>query len=562
MPSIEREDRRGLTMSSVQGHTRQMIRWCVRDLRPSTPLRNLLFLPLVIACALLGVGAGPLQYAQANGDDGGVQHIVVTVHKSRTLLLPQPFASVVVGSPAIVDALPMSDRRLYIQGKQIGTTNISVFNQSMQLAGVIDVEVTPDTGNLQEKIRSSTGSSAIRVGSSNGQIVLSGVAGNAVAADRAVEVAKNMVPEGTIVNAMKVAPSQQVMLRVRFLEVARSASREIGVNWFGANNGGNRGFRTGLGTASVGGRPGVMGPPFVDASGNPVPAPGSPPGSGAPGLPIFNTAATLLPTISGAAAVPFGVAVASLANKGASLDVTLSALETKGLIRRLAEPDLVALSGDTASFLAGGEFPVPTAQSGSFGSAPVITTEFKPFGVMLTFVPTVLADGIINLRLVPSVSELDFTQAIQASGFLIPSITKREARTTIELRDGQSFAIAGLLQARNHRDISQLPWIGSVPVLGALFRSAAYQQLETDLVVIVTPHLVAPSVPGQRLASPLDNYLPTNDVDFFLMGDMEQKKKFRDYITSGGDIQGPYGHMIRSAPALLPISAPPISAKN
>jgi len=559
-------------MSSIQGDTRRIARRVI-SLGPAR-LRNRLCVPLIIAWALLGVGLGAVQQAQAQSRDedsgGGVQHIVLTLHKSRTLVLPQPFASVVVGSPELVDALPMSDNRLYIQGKRIGTTNVSVFNQSMQLAGVIDIEVTPDVGYLQEKVRASTGSRAIRVGSSNGQIVLSGTAGNAVAADRAVEVAKSMVPEGNIVNAMKVAPSQQVMLRVRFLEVARTASREIGVNWFGANNGGNRGFTTGLGTSSAGGRPaigptqgfpGCGTPPCVDASGNPVPAPGSPAGSGAPGLPIFNTLATLLPTISGAAAVPFGVALASLATKGGSLDVTLTALETKGLVRRLAEPDLVALSGDTASFLAGGEFPVPTAQT-STGGFPIITTEFKPFGVQLTFVPTVLDGGIINLRLVPSVSELDFTQAVQTAGFTIPSITKREARTTIELRDGQSFAIAGLLQSRNHRDIQQLPWIGSVPVLGALFRSAAYQQLETDLVVIVTPHLVAPSVPGQRLASPLDNYIPTNDVDFFLMGEMEQKKKFRDYITSGGDIQGPYGHMIRSGPALPAISASPISAKN
>jgi pilus assembly protein CpaC len=544
---------------------------------PSTPLRKLLFLPLIIAFALLGVG--PLHYAQANGDDGGVQHIVVTLYKSRTLMLPQPFASVVVGSPELVDALPMSDRRLYIQGKKVGTTNVSVFNQSMLLVGVIDVEVALDTGTLQDKIRASTGSSAIRVSSNNGQIVLSGVASDAVTADRAVEVAKTvaktMVPEGNIVNAMKVAPSQQVMLRVRFLEVGRTASREIGVNWFGANNAGNRGFATGLGTSSAGGRPasgfnpntpqpfgGCATPPCVDASGNPVPAPGSPPGSGAPGLPIFNTVGTLLPTVTGGVAAPFGVALASLATKGGSLDVTLTALEEKGLIRRLAEPDLIALSGDTAAFLAGGEFPVPVAQPGSVGAAPVITVQWKPFGVELTFVPTVLANGIINLRLAPSVSELDFTNTVVISGSSIPSLTKREARTTIELRDGQSFAIAGLLQARNRRGISQLPWIGSVPVLGALFRSASYQQEETDLVVIVTPHLVAPSVPGQRLASPLDNYLPSNDVDFFLMGDMEQKKKFRDYITSGGDIQGPYGHMIRSGPALPAISASPISAKN
>ena len=162
-------------------------------------LRNLLFVPLMIAWALLGVGLGPLPHAQAqprDNEDSAVRHIVVTVNKSRTLRIEKPFASAVVGSPDIVDALPMSDRTLYIQGKKVGTTNVSVFDQTMQLIGVIEVEVTLDTGNLQEKIRASTGSRAIRVGSSNGQIVLSGVAGNAVAAERAVQVAKSMVAEG------------------------------------------------------------------------------------------------------------------------------------------------------------------------------------------------------------------------------------------------------------------------------------------------------------------------------------------------------------------------------
>ena len=277
-------------MNSKQGNSGRIAR---RVISLGSARLRLLFVPVMIAWALLGVGLGAVQQAQAQSRDedsgGGVQHIVVTLNKSRTLRLAQPFASVVVGSPDIVDALPMSDRRLYIQGKKIGTTNVSVFDQSMQLIGVIDVEVTLDTGNLQEKIRASTGSRAIRVGSSNGQIVLSGVAGNAVAAERAVQVAKSMVPEGgTIVNAMKVAPAQQVMLKVRFLEVARCASRELGVNWFGANNGGNRGFTTGVGAMQPpGGRPAVTG---VDASGNPVPAPGSPAGSGAPGLPIFTTA--------------------------------------------------------------------------------------------------------------------------------------------------------------------------------------------------------------------------------------------------------------------------------
>lgn len=539
----------GAGMSSV---SRGLIpRW---DWWPSAGPHHLLVGSVIVFCVLLGVGPGSLEHALAqsfhNEENGAVRHIVVTLNKSRTLRFETAFASAVVGSPDIVDALPMTDRSLYIQGKKVGTTNVSIFDQSMRLIGVIDVEVTLDTGNLQDKIRSSTGSRGIRVGSSNGQVVLSGVASNAVAADRAVQVAKTMVPEGgSIVNAMKVAPAQQVMLKVRFLEVGRSAGREIGVNWFGANNAGNRGFTTGVGSAIPGGRPAVTG---VDASGNPVPPPGAPAGSGAAGLPIFTTAATLL-----SGAQPFGVALANLTNSGASIDVLLTALETKGLIRRLAEPDLVALSGDTAAFLAGGEFPVPVVQPGSTGGVPVITVEYKPFGVQLTFVPTVLANGIINLRLAPSVSELDFAQAIQISGFTVPSLTKREARTTIELRDGQSFAIAGLLSATNRRDIQQLPWIGSVPVLGALFRSASYRQDETDLVVIITPHLVAPSVPGQVLASPLDNHIPTNDVDFFLMGEMEQRKVFRDYITSGGDIQGPYGHILHS------VSGPPVlSTKN
>jgi pilus assembly protein CpaC len=537
-------------MRSNQRDGRRRARRRVWGLR----LRHLFFVPVIIASALLGIGSGPLQYAQAQNEDSGpVRHIVVTLNKSRTLRLERPFASAVVGSADIVDALPMSDRTLYIQGKKVGTTNVSVFDQSMQLIGVIDVEVTLDTGNLQEKIRSSTGSRGIRVGSSNGQIVLSGVASNAVAAERAVQVAKSMVGEnGVIVNAMKVAPAQQVMLKVRFLEVARSASREFGINWFGANNAGNRGFATGLGglnnsiggssLTQPGGRPGIgAGGPgtFVDASGNAVPLFGTPPGTGAPGLPIFTTAGTLL-----SGGQPFGVALANLASNGASLDVLLTALETKGLVRSLAEPDLIALSGDTASFLAGGEYPVPAVQPGGAGTVPVITVQYQPFGVQLAFTPTVLDNGIINLRLAPSVSELNFAQAVTISGFNVPSINKREARTTVELRDGQSFSIAGLLQADNRRNISQLPWIGSVPVLGVLFGSKQFQEVETDLVVVVTPHLVAPAVPGQELASPLDNHIPTNDVDFFLMGQMEQRKTFRDYITSGGNIQGPYGHII------------------
>jgi pilus assembly protein CpaC len=187
---------------------------------------------------------------------------------------------------------------------------------------------------------------------------------------------------------------------------------------------------------------------------------------------------------------------------------------------------------------------VPVASTPVAGAFPTVTIEFKKFGVELAFVPTVLSRGVINLRVEPSVSELDFTNAVTIGGTTIPALTRRDARTTVELRDGQSFAIAGLLQTRNRQDISQVPWIGSVPVLGTLFRSSSYQQQETDLVIIVTPRLVAPAAPGQNLASPLDSRLPANDVDFFLNGQMEVRKRYNDYVNSGGDIKGPYGHLI------------------
>jgi pilus assembly protein CpaC len=453
-----------------------------------------------------------------------VRHVSVTLFKSRTLRIEKPFATAIIAAPEIADILPMSDRSLYVQAKKIGTTNISIFDSSMQVIGVVDIEVTPDTGNLREKIGATTEGGSIRVSSSNGQVVLSGEARDAVAADRAVSVAKGLSPETPIVNAMRVASSQQVMLKVRFLEVSRSADRELGFNWFVGRNG--RGITTGAQTPVIG-----------QATGSGAAGTGS-------GIPLFSAVGAL----AGTTASPFGVAIANLVNKGITVDAMITALETKGLIRRLAEPDLVALSGDTASFLAGGEFPVPVVQPGGTGTTPLITVDYKRFGVELTFMPTVLANGVVNLRLAPSVSELDFTNAVIVSGFQIPALTKREARTTIELRDGQSFAIAGLLQADNRGDISQLPWIGSVPILGTLFRSTGYQQDETDLVVIVTPHLVRPAAPGQQMASPLDSRLPGNDVDAFLMGQLERKKKVADYVSSGGDVQGPYGHMIQEEP--------------
>jgi pilus assembly protein CpaC len=491
----------------------------------------------IAATPLYGQSSARLPRSDFENEPGSFRHLTITLNKSRTIDIRGEFASAIVGAPDIADAMPLTNGRLYILGKKIGTTNVAIYDLEMRPIRVYDIEVTPDAAELQKHIWQATGARGVRVGTSNGQIVLTGEVADAVTADRAVQVAKSftaqLVPgnEAAVINALTIKSPQQVMLKLRVLEVERSAARALGLNWFLGSKNGTRGATIGTGgpvpNPTV--RPGAIG--GVDGSGNPV--------SGA-GVPIFQAAGTL----AGLAGSPFGVALANIVNSGTTIDALITALETKGLIRSLAEPDLVALSGDQASFLAGGSVPVPSLQPGSAGTFAVVTPTYHDFGVQLTFVPTVLKNGLINLRLLPEVSEIDPALQLTVAGTSVPGFAVRRAQTTIELRDGQSFAIAGMLQNQNRRDVSQLPWIGSVPVLGTLFSSKSFQQNETDLVIIVTPHLVAPAVPGQQLASPLDKHLPSNDVDFFLFGEMELKKKYNEYVSRGGDIQGPYGHII------------------
>ncbi|WP_439374544.1 type II and III secretion system protein family protein [Bradyrhizobium sp. DASA03120] len=494
----------------------------------------------LLALSVMGLGAALAAFGTVDGagaadrqgsssgvfvsEMGDVQRVKVILNKSRTFRVDTAFSTIVSGSPDIAEVRSLSDHVIYVQGKQPGSTNVILFDNSMKQIGILDVDVVEDTGNLQRTLQQTilaTGTSGIRVTVSPGQVILNGTAADAVAAERAASIASATVPkEWKVVNALNVASPQQVMLEVRFLEVSRSAGRELGVNLYAGN-----GNLTDVGN-----------------SGKAIPPGSAPLAARTPqGVPLVGATASLL----GTATQPFGNLLTNILklNNGTSVDLFVQALEEKGLVRRLAEPNLMALSGDAARFLAGGEFPVPVASNTTNGF-PTTTIEFKKFGVELGFVPTVLSRGVINLRVEPSVSELDFANAVQIQGTTIPSLTSRNARTTVELRDGQSFAIAGLLQTRNAQEVNQLPWIGSVPVLGALFRSASYQQRETDLVIIVTPRLVAPAVPGQQLASPLDSRLPASDVDFFLNGQMEVKKRYNDYVNSGGDLKGPYGHII------------------
>jgi pilus assembly protein CpaC len=472
-------------------------------------------------CALVTSWGGAARAQIVEG--AAVRHITVTVNKSKTLTFPHPFFTAVIGAPEIADLLPMTEHSLYVQGKKIGTTNISVFDANKRLVAVVDLEVTPDAASVHGDILATTGARSINVSSANGEVVLSGEASDALSAARAVDVAKGLSPSTPVINAMTVAPSQQVMLKVRFLEADRTISRDLGINWFGGNKNGVG--QTGLGAATV-----------------------TEPVSPTPGLNGSTPAVSVSGVFPGAAAaaVPFGSLLAQVVNThGLRIDTLITALEDNGLVKTLAEPDVIAQSGEKASFFAGTQVPIPTVQPGSVaGTTPTVTVQYFPCGVTLNFIPTVLNTGLINLHLAPDVCQVSTTSPVIVNGTTIPELTERSANTTVELRDGQSFAIAGLLQASDFDQLSQLPWIGSVPVLGALFRSTNYQKAETDLVVIVTVHLVRPVPPSKHLATPFDNTLQANDVDLFLMGDVERKKKFTEFVTSGGGLQGPYGHIL------------------
>jgi pilus assembly protein CpaC len=403
--------------------------------------------------------------------------VAVSVGKTEDLRIDAPFMEVTVGDPEVADVTPLTDHSISILAKKIGTTRVAVYGEGKTSVGIFDVEVTYDVSRLAIELNRVTGG-GIKVSSVNGRIMLSGTSPDAATLDKAVVIARQFAPD--VINAVQVLQPQQVVLEVRFIEASRQASRELGVQWnsFGKNT-----------IANIGDR---------QASTN---------------LPIA-AGMTAAGVLSGTS--PFGFLLGSMNRGGLSVDVGINALEQKGLIRSLAEPNLVALSGDTASFLAGGEFPILIPQA-----LGTVTIEYKKYGVGLAFTPTVLRDGLINLKIDPEVSDLDVSHPVQIAGYSVPPLIVRRASTTLELRDGQSFVLGGLLQNKSATSQDQLPWLGDVPVLGALFSSKQYQKNETDLAIIVTPRLVRPTRPGDPVKTPLDNTLPANDIDFFLMGKAE-----------------------------------------
>ena len=459
-------------------------------------LRDLLIaLAIALAASILGMIGDAYAQGRAIQISGSNRTVMVTVPvgKSEDVRTDTSFVDVVVGDPEVADVNPLTDRSLSILGKKIGTTRVSVYTEGKKLVGIFDVEVSYDITRLSNELRRRFPGSRIQASTVNGRIMLAGEVVDATTLDKAVTIARQFGPE--IINSVSVMSPQQVLLEVRFIEISRTAGRELGVQWnrFGGSS-----------ITNIGNR--------VNAGDLPVTASSI----------ATETAAGL---ISGSS--PFGFLVGRIVASGVTTDVLINALEQKGIARSLAEPNLVALSGDTASFLAGGEYPIPV--SGSFGQ---VSVDYKKYGVGLAFTPTVLSHGLINMKIEPEVSQIDTTHTVAVSnGISVPALIVRRASTTVELRDGQSFVIGGLLQSDNKNQLEQLPWLGSVPVLGALFSSKSFQKNETDLAIIVTPHLVRPARPGDEIKVPTDDTLPPNDVDFFLLGKTEVRREEARALT-------------------------------
>lgn len=405
----------------------------------------------------------------------------IPVNKSRVVTADRAIAKAMVGSAEIADVLPVTDRSIYVLGKKMGTTSLTLYDSMGRVMSVMEISIGPDVDALTSQMRTLIPGEKIDAHISNDSIVLTGLVNSAASADRAMQLAKAFAGE-KVINMISMGSSQQVMLEVRFAEVKRTAGKEIGVNSFGLSNNGKFDSVTGSGSQFLAGAAGV----------------------GTMQLnPITDT---------------FGVFRKIFSIGNLNVEGILNALEERGLSKTLAQPTLVALSGERASFLAGGEFPVPVAQSGGSGAnGAAISVEFKPFGVSLGFTPTVLSDKTISLIVEPEVSEIDPSASLTVGSISIPGLRTRRASTTLEMRDGESFAIAGLLQNDFKTNIRQLPLLGSIPILGALFRSTDYQKGESELLIVVTPHLVAPIRPDQ-VRLPTDRVADPRESDSFLLG--------------------------------------------
>ncbi len=432
----------------------------------------------------------------------------VPMNRAVVVEAENPFAELSIANPGIADISTLSDRTIYVLGKAPGRTTLTLLGPDGRLITNVEVQVTPDIAEFKERLRQILPGEPIEVRTANDGIVLSGVVSSIARLDRALDLAHRYAPD-RVSNLMVVGGTQQVMLKVRFAEVERRVIKELSA---------------GLNIVEAGTDVAVSA-----ASGSGALVPGTTIGD--PGSVILNTDATSV----GQFALGFDIG-------SVGFGVLIEALESKNLVRTLAEPNLTALSGQEASFLAGGEFPIPVVdEDGS------VTIEYKPFGVQLNFTPRVVDGQRINLELNAAVSTISSEASISTTGISVPGFTRRETKTTVEMLDGQSFAVAGLLQDDFTDTAAQVPWLGDIPILGALFRSASYERHQSELVVIITPHLVQPTR-GEALALPTDRVRIPTESELFLFGQMARPAGAPRTGAAGEvarqDFGGSYGYVM------------------
>ena len=412
----------------------------------------------------------------------GPESVHIMVGHSLLIHTGSRIKRVLTGNPAVIESVPTSPRELVITAKEPGGSSLMVWDETGQnrtLDVYADLDVTP----LRNTLDQSFPNSSVDVQSVGGRVTLVGTVSSPAVADQILKMASNFSKE--VVNGLQVSapPRQkQVMLKVRFAEADRGKLTQFGINLF------STGATNTIGTVSTQ----QFGPLAL--------TPGQTAGSVAP------------------PSTPQQFSLSNLLNiflfrPDINLGATISDLQTKNVLQILAEPNLMAINGESAHFLAGGEFPYPVvAAIGTAGSTPTVTIQFKPYGVKLEFVPTIMDDGSIRLKIAPEVSSLDYTNAITISGFTMPALSVRRAETTIELKDGQSFGIAGLLDNRVTIQLSKVPGIGDVPILGQLFRSRSNNRTNTELLVLVTPTIIDPVGGSVPITGPQVN-MPVRSLD-------------------------------------------------
>jgi len=390
-------------------------------------------------------------------------------------------------APDIADYVSLSPNELLITGKKSGSTQLIIWDEADHTE-ILNVEVATQIAMLQKKLQTLFPDSTIKAEDVNGTVTLTGQVHDLETARRAELIALPYSGSSKIVDLTEVGGGQQVMLRVKFAEVSKQAEEELGFN-FGGNDGTSI-YGGNVGANTLGIIPGTAGPP-------PTP--------------------NLLAIPSGA------LSAASMFGTGSFADVAFAyfvdALEQNSLLRTLAEPNLVTTSGQKATFLAGGSFPYPVPQSGT-GGGSTITIQFQPYGVSLTFTPIVLGNGRIRLDVNPDVSALDYSHTATLDGTTVPGLTDRNVHTTVELAEGQTYALAGLLQDNVTASNSQFPILGDIPVLGALFRSVQYQKNQTELVVLVTPVLVHGIDPADVTSVPGEKWRDPNPAQLYFLKDL------------------------------------------